>query len=363
MRHGSIREFWEQVEPMLDEAMNKSQVRLEESATFAPIANTAPRINVPVPTPEWRVSGQPLAGERLRAAVIAADRHSIVAVGLHGLYRFARGVWAAMQLPSGVDARYVRGVRRGPRGELLLYGDGGFAMTITRSGGAERLPIVDRDLVLLGAHADEHGILFCGERLSRPVGVLVDLPASGSPEIHRIEGTQRLHGVTRLTGGAIVICGAQGALFEVSGGEARPIRWGRTGHLYAATPAPDGGAYAVGSGGHALRISPPAALPGLSAPPSATLEAVQTTRDLTGVVLDEDGGAWAVGGQARLLQRRQSVWTRVPLDPAAEGRLVAVRPCRDGVTVLVENGAVLEGPGTIEPPPAAAVSSRGRRPD
>ncbi|APR85483.1 Serine/threonine protein kinase [Minicystis rosea] len=358
VRHGSIREFWEQVEPLLDEA--GSRTHLDESATFAPIVNTAPRITVNVPNPDWRMTGQPLAGERLRAAVIAADRHSIVAVGLHGLYRFARGVWAAMQLPSGVDARYVRGVRRGPRGELLIYGDGGFAMTITRSGGAERLPIVDRDLVLLGAHADEHGILFCGERLSRPVGVLVDLPSAGPAEIRSIDGTPRLHGVTRLAGGAIVLCGAQGALFEVSGGEVRPIRWGRTGHLYATTAAPDGGAYAVGSGGHALRISPPAALPGLSAPPTATLEAVQTTRDLTGVVLDEDGLAWAVGGQARLLQRRQATWTRVPLDPAAEGRLVAVRPCRDGITVLVENGAVLEGPGTHETPPPAAVSTRGR---
>lgn len=170
--------------------------------------------------------------------------------------------------------------------------------------------------------------------------------------------------MARLTGGALILCGTQGALLEVSGGEARPIPWGRTGHLYAVAAALDGGAFTVGSGGHALRISPPAALPGLSAPPSATLEAVQTTRDLTSVVLDDEGTAWAVGGQARLLQRRQSVWMRIPLDPAAEGRLVAVRPRRDGITVLVENGTVLEGPGAVDPPPTAASSSRGRgRPD
>src|SRR5262249_59892998 len=126
----------------------------------------------------------------------------------------------------------------------------------------------------------------------------------------------------------------------------------------------DGGAFAVGSGGHALRVSRPAALPGLSAPPSATLEQVQTTRDLTGAVLDEDGAVWAVGGQARLLQRRQSVWTRIPLDPSAEGRLVAVRPRRDRITVLVETGAVLEGPGTNDHPQGVATSSRDRpRPD
>ncbi len=134
----------------------------------------------------------------------------------------------------------------------------------------------------------------------------------------------------------------------MSGGEARPIPWGRTGHLYAVIAAPDGGAFTVGSGGHALRVSPPAALQGLSAAPSATLEAVQTTRDLTSVVLAEDGAAWAVGGHARLLQRRQSVWMRIPLDPAAEGRLVAVRPRHDGITVLVENGVVIEGPAIAD---------------
>jgi hypothetical protein len=54
------------------------------------------------------------------------------------------------------------------------------------------------------------------------------------------------------------------------------------------------------------------------------------------------------------------VWTRVPLDTNTDGRLIAVRPCPDGVTVLFENGLVLEGPGTGEPPPGAVVSSRGR---
>jgi hypothetical protein len=362
VRHGSIREFWEQVEPLIDEAMSRTGQRPEDTAAFAAPALPAPRISLGVALPAFRVVGQPLAGERLRAAVIAQDRHSIVAVGLHGLYRYARGVWAAMQLPSGVDARYVRGILRGPKNELILYGDAGFAMSVTRTGVAERLHVNDRDVVLIGAHVDEHGLLFCGERLSRPIGVLVDLPASGSPDVQSFEGTQRLHGVTRLSGGAIMLCGTQGALVELSGGEARPVRWGRTGHLYAVTAAADGGAFAVGSGGHALRVSPPQALPGLAAPPTATLEAVQTTRDLTGVILDEDGGAWAVGGQSRLLQRQKSVWTRVPLDPAAEGRLVAVRPCRDGVTVLVDNGTVLEGPGTLEPAPAGGVvSSRGRR--
>jgi len=40
---------------------------------------------------------------------------------------------------------------------------------------------------------------------------------------------------------------------------------------------------------------------------------------------------------------------RIPLDPAIQGQLVAVRARRDGITVLGEDGLVLEGPGTGEP--------------
>ncbi len=358
VRHGSIRELWELCEPLLDEAMSRGPARgVHESGAFS--APLAPRIVVADPMPAWRAVGRALTGERLRAAVIAKDGHSIVAVGVHGLYHFASGVWSAMQLPAGVDARYVRGATRTPRGDLLIFGDGGFAMIISRGGAAERVSVGDRDVVLLDGLADQHGLLFAGERLSRPVGVLVDLPAIGKPEVRTIDGTARLHGVARLAGGGLILCGTQGALVEVSGGEARPIPWGRTGHLYAVVATADGGAFTVGSGGHALRVSPPAALPGLSAPPSATLEAVQTTRDLTGVVLDDDT-AWAVGGQARLLQRRNSLWRRIPLDPAAEGRLLAVRPRHDGITVLVENGTVIEGPASLDASLVGAPSARDR---
>jgi serine/threonine-protein kinase len=354
VRHASIRELWEQVEPLLDEAMGRAKPK-DESATFSTPA--VPRVSVPTSAPAWRVVGRPLTGEKLRAATIALDRHAIVAAGVHGLYRFADGVWSAMQLPSGIHPRAIRGLTRTPRGDLLVYGDEGVAAIVSRGGAMEHVPINDRDLVLRGAVADDHGLLFAGERSSRPVGALVDLPRAGPAEIRTIDGTARLHSVARLAGGALILCGTQGALLEVSGGEARAIPWGRTGHLYAVAAATDGGAFTVGSGGHALRISPPAALPGLSAPPSATLEAVQTTRDLGEVVLDEDGVAWAVGGQGRLLQRRASVWVRIPVEAAGDVRLVAVRPSRDGVTLVVENGTVLEGPGAMDVPGGTTATS------
>jgi serine/threonine-protein kinase len=365
VRHATIRELWEHIEPLLVEAGQRGVAVfqspptstlgvIDEPSYEGPVAAMA--VAVAAPMPEWRIASRPMTGERLRAGVIAADRHSIIAVGAHGLYYYARSVWSAMQLPANVDARFIRGAIRSPHGELVLFGDSGFAMAVTRAGVAEAFPIKDHDLTLLGAYADDRGVIFVGERISRPVGVLVEVPRGGPAKTRSIEGCPRLHAATRLTrpadpaaSGTLLVSGTQGGLFLVDEAGERPITWGRTGHLYAIANTADGGAFAVGSGGHALRISPQATLPGLANLPTATLEAVQTTRDLSAVVLDDDGSAWAVGGQARLLHRRASVWMRIPLDPAIQGQLVAVRARRDGITVLGEDGLVLEGPGTGEP--------------
>lgn len=350
VRHASIRELWEQVEPLLRACAARSGGILDEpSAAFDAVSSVPSTVGVAAQMPEWRTAGRPLTGERLRAGVIAPNGRSIVAVGAHGLYQFTRGVWSALQLPAGVDARFVRSVTRTLTGDLLLFGDGGFAMSISPTGSAaERLTLGDRDFALLGAHVDDFGAVFVGERLSRPVGVVVELRRGAAAVVTTIEGSARLHGVTRIGGGTLALCGTHGALFELGPNGLREIPWGRTGHLYAIAPAPDGGAFAVGSGGHALRISPPPAVPGIAAPPSATLEAVQTTRDLASVVVDDGGTPWAVGGQARLLRRQRSVWVRVPLDPSAQGQLIAVCPRKDGITVLAEDGLVLEGPANAD---------------
>ena len=358
VRHTTIRELWEHVEPLLLEAGQRGVAVFQGAPVVDEVSSDGIGAPAPVaaPMPDWRVASRPMTGERLRAGVIAADRHSIIAVGAHGLYYYARGVWSAMQLPSNVDARFIRGAIRSPFGELVLFGDNGFAMAVSRSGMAEAFPIQDRDLTLLGAYADDRGLIFVGERISRPVGALVEVRRGGAATTTRtIEGCPRLHAAARLTrstntseSSTILVAGTQGGLFLLDRAGEHPITWGRTGHLYAIAPTADGGAFAVGSGGHALRISPQATLPGLPNLPTVTLEAVQTTRDIVSVVLDDDGSAWAVGGQARLLHRRSSVWMRIPLDPSIQGQLVAVRARRDGITVLGEDGLVLEGPGTSE---------------
>lgn len=340
LRHTSIRELWMKIEPLLQEVTHKSG--FVPAATMVEMSGggVGPP-SVAAAMPSWKTPGPPISGEQLRAGVFTG--RSIIAVGSRGLYHFAHGVWSTMQLPASVDARLIRNITRIPGGKLLLYGDSSLAVVLTPAAEPERLKLGERDITLLGAFADAEGILLVGEKLSRPSGVLIEVPRGTAPIIRLVEGTTRLLGVTRAAGGSMIACGANGALFEITGGSRRDIAWGRTGHLHAIVAAPEGGAHVVGSGGHALRVSPPPSGSPYGTPHTATLEAVQTTRDFKNVMLDTTGQPWAVGGNARLMQRRNAVWMRVPLDPSAQGNLIAASPREDGITVLSEDGTVYEG--------------------
>jgi serine/threonine protein kinase len=367
-RHSSIRDLWQAVEPLLREAVRPgSSASIDDPISFdalprltsgadiepAPPALGAPPTVVPTssapsgvapvaaPMPAWRSIGPAIAGERLRAALLVEEGRAVVAAGARGLYRLVRGSWSPAPLPpAGAEPRFVRGLVRLASGEILLYGDAGLCIALSSKGVSRRIVLPDRDVVLLGAHADDLGVVLVGERLSRPVGVVAVLPRDGAPSVRTVEGTTRLLGVARLGDDTLVACGMAGALVEIGDAAgARALHWGRTGHLYAMSGSPSGAVYAVGSGGHALSIKAGAA----GAPPLATLESVQTTRDLTSVTADRSGAPWAAGAAARLLQRRDGVWTRIPLDPSVTGALVIAAPHGDVITVVAEDGSTFEG--------------------
>ncbi|NUQ74603.1 MAG: hypothetical protein HUU21_13695, partial [Polyangiaceae bacterium] len=339
-RHTSIRELWMRVEPLLREVTLPPAVIAPNEGSNAKNSGSVSLPGAAAPMPSWQILGPPLSGEQLRAGAFAG--RTVIAIGARGLYHFAHGIWSAMHLPPAVDARLIRSLVRLPNGWLLLFGDLSLVTLISPAGEPERVVLGERDMTLLGAHADEHGILLVGEKLSKSAGVLVEWQRGSAPLVRLVEGTGRLHGVTRLASGDILVCGTHGALVEIRGRTQREIPWGRTGHLYAVAAAPEGGAFAVGSGGHALHVSPPAA--GASSGYTATLEAVQTTRDLRSVVVDPSGKPWATGAQARLMQRRKDVWMRIPLDPMVRANLVVASVREDSVTVVAEDGSVYEAP-------------------
>jgi serine/threonine-protein kinase len=147
-----------------------------------------------------------------------------------------------------------------------------------------------------------------------------------------------LHAVSRLTSGALIACGGNdSALARIDVSTTAAIPWSRTGHLLAIAARPGGGAFAVGSGGHALALSPNL---------QANLEPVQTTRDLVSVAVAKDGSAWAGAAERRILQRRGTTWTRVPIEVDGDDKtaILAVQPLLDSsVLALANDGQVLEG--------------------
>ena len=224
-----------------------------------------------------------------------------------------------------------------PDSALLVFGGRGTVVMLSPNGDAQPWRLPDDDVDLRGAIVERTGIVLVGRRRSSTKGACIEALFGRPPIVRTVESSSTLHAVTRLTSGALVACGDDGALARLDVSTTPAIPWARTGHLLAIASRLDGGAFAVGTGGHALSLSPNF---------QATLEPVQTTRDLVTVAVAKDGTAWAGATQRRILQRRATTWARVPLDGDHDERnvIIAVKPLADSSVLIVSNdGQVLEG--------------------
>ena len=356
MRHPSVHQFWIDVDLILKEA-----VRPTASGEWLVDEPSHSGSNTPVPPQfvspnkphahtsvglvsdplldtrvSWETLGPPIGVERLHASILVEDGRAVLAAGTRGLYRLVRGTWSRVPMPMGVDAKATRGLSRLTSGELLLYGEPDFCCALTARGTAQKIALPDRNIAIDAAYVDDFGVVLVGAHTTRSVGAAVLLPRGAPPQVVMVESTSRLTGVTRLSNGTFLVVGMDGAIVELHGQGCRDVPWARSGHLYAVASNQFGTAHVVGSGGHALRID---ASP-TGAPPTVTLERVQTTRDLYGVSADAQSGAmWAVGADARVLARREDQWVRVPLDASVTGRLLNVHLRSPRVIVVVEDGS------------------------
>ena len=364
-RHATVQQLWLEVDPILRDAVRPTaggERPLDEPIPFSsepvrpgtsgaippargssrghdkPVSASMPIASDPMLDVRvtWEILGPPIGVERLHASLLVEDGRALMAAGARGLYRLVRGAWSRVPMPGGIDARAIRGLSRLASGELLLFGEPDFCVALTSRGTAQRIALPDRDIAIEAAYADEHGVVLVGANVSRSAGAAIVLPRGAPPAVIRIESTSRLTSVTRLSNGTIVAVGVDGAIVELHEQTSRDVPWTKSGHLYAVTTSIFGATHAVGSGGHAVRIEPSPS----GGPPIATLERVQTTRDLYGVAADSHSGAvWAVGANARLLQRREDSWVRVPLDASVTGRVLNVHLRAPRVIVLVEDGS------------------------
>ncbi|HKQ71812.1 MAG TPA: serine/threonine-protein kinase [Polyangiaceae bacterium] len=339
-RPASIREFWDAVEPLLRSVSSEGgPLRPSNPTPLAAKLRPVESVNPPAeasPSPlAFRTIGALPHEDRLRTAIIAADGRGAFALGALGLYRWAGSAWATLPLPGWLDHGVISGVALLPDSALLLYGDRGTVIALTEQGDAQPWRVPDDDIHLRGAFVDRSGIVLVGGRRSRPKGVCVEASVGRAPTVRTIESTAVLKAVTRLTGGALVACGDDGSLARLDLGMVPAIPWGRTGHLSAIAARAEGGAFVVGSGGHALALSQNL---------QVSLEPVQTTRDLLSVAVGKDGSAWASATHRRILRRRGTTWVRIPLDVDMDEStsILAVQPLFESVVIVAADGQVLE---------------------
>jgi hypothetical protein len=285
----------------------------------------------------FRSMGRLPVQDRARKAVVTPDGRAAFALGTQGLYRWSASTWTSVSLPRWLDPRNLRGMVLFSDASLLVFGDEGTIAVVSPSDEVRPWPNADHDLDLFGAAVDGRGVVLVGTRRSRPVGVCVEA-AFGRPPLpaRTIDSAPTLRAVARLTGGALVACGDDGALVRLDVATHAAIPWERTGHLTAIAARGDGGALVVGTGGHALSVSPSL---------QVKLEAVQTTHDLGSVAIGADGAAWAGATERRLLKRRGTTWERVRFDIelAEQTAILFAQPVGDMVLVVASDGQMLQG--------------------
>ncbi|HEU4405482.1 MAG TPA: serine/threonine-protein kinase [Polyangiaceae bacterium] len=348
-RHPGVEAFWEAVEPVLREAEDpESTFRPDELEPYrisyeilpatpapAPIPAPAPEPAPPASEPlPWQSLGPATLPGPARLVAFSPDGRTVLALVQAQLYRLGAGRWAPAPVERSLDLGAARGLRCPSPEQALVVGEQGLIARISAAGVATKLLSPDPSLTWLDVvlHPDEFVVL--GERAGGG-SLLGRLPTHRTMILQTLEAHPGLCAVARLGSGDLLLCGEGGQLVAVTREFTEPVSWARTGNLGALCPAPAGGAYVVGQGGHALSLSPRF---------EAKLEPVQTTRDLVCVAASEVEGTWAGGEAGRLLRRTAAGWLRVPLPEWVEGNILAVWAGEGLVRVALDDGLVLEGP-------------------
>jgi len=374
-RHASVVELGSKIEPLLRAVLDVPAPPLSASriSVEPPLPESFPseprsRIELPEPAPSasrlrtarespprrsprwtWRIAVRPLAPNVVRAAAFAADGQSAIGVGPGGFARWD-GAWAALVAPSGVDARLVNHMKVIAGGDVVAVGQRGLAARWSPSGAHETWPLADREAHLHGFDVDDRTgeATLVGERPARPsaapsssraeprassVGIVTRIEARRVTFVAEISGTSRLRAAARLPSGQVFACGDGGVVVRVEGAIAENVGSLCAGNLLAIAALPGGDAVTVGVGGHALHLSPRL---------DATLEGVQTTRDIMALAVG-DGAAWAGAAQARILHREGDSWVRMNRELGLASAVIALWASPRMVRAICDDGAVVEG--------------------
>jgi len=347
--------------PAFERPINSAEAGRTRPSAPSPIPHSAiasPRASVeaaPPPRPRgdtsdpalwmWRVISPPIKPDVVRAAAFSEDGSSGIGVGANGIARWSTtstgGQWLGVGLPPGFDAGRIRGIVPFARNEALLFGTGGLLVRLSNIGALDVLPVSDAEASLFGGHFNPRTstLMLVGERTDRAnraakIGFVAEYEGRRIVRMNEVQRTTRLRAITQLGSGAYAAVGDNGMLARADKGAPSVKGPLCHGDLLAISASPDGGALAVGTGGHAFSLTP--AL-------EWHLEAVQTTADLLSVFVTSDGTGWGGAHKARVVRRTGDSWVRMSGELGVTSGVCAIWAGPRVVRGLCTDGAVIEG--------------------
>ncbi len=288
----------------------------------------------------WRVITPSIKPEVVRAAAIFEDGNTAVGAGPAGVARWERGQWIGVGLPPGFEPARIRGVAALGRGEAILFGSNGLLMRLLPQNALDVLAVADPEATLCGAYVDPRGTLVVvGDRPDRThpgtrVGFIAEYQQNRLVRSTDVPRTVRLRAAARLKSGIYAVVGDSGALARYDATAATFRGSLCHGDLLAISATPDGGAFVVGTGGHAFTLKPTL---------DWHLEAVQTTADLLSVFATADGTGWAGAMKARIVRRTGDSWVRMSGELGVTSGVCAIWCGPHVVRGFCTDGAVIEG--------------------
>jgi serine/threonine-protein kinase len=342
-RHRSVSEFWDAllgafgpggIPPRASKSVVAS-VTLREQGDVAqatlPLGSSVGMADGGVW--RWRILGRPHGGERFRAVALSRGGATAFGVGIGGLARWNGATWTSLPVPSSVNLRVVQAIAPASGDEVLLSGEDALAVHVSPSGAVRKWRFDDPSLSFAAAFIDGRGALVAGSRGGvHPGGVVAEL--SDPIAVHDSPGVPRLRAVTRMASGALMACGDAGVVATFALGASAQCRSVCTAPLNAIAPLSDGSAVVAGGAGFVFQVWPDG---------RHKLEAIQTTRDMLALAVDERGTAWTGGVATRLLRRTSAGWTREGADIAHSGTILALAASSGRLVFACDDGLVVEG--------------------
>ena len=329
-RHANARELAQAIDGLLARVTPSREIA---AASVAPQAHLAPPRARSWPEWVFRSTGPRPPDAPWKAAVFASQGRTALVLSTRGFELVSAASVVPQETPSTIPFGRLHGFVRGPRGDLVLFGQGGVCGRLARDLGDYR-PFVPtpRAEVLRGAVAlvDGRAVLFGRARSGK--GLLVFYRADGSVDAeHEIAGGE-LHAAILGAGAVLTFAGAAGTIVQIAPNSALAVSSVCAADLLAVAPL-EGKLLFVGAGGHAICMDEDG---------HAQLEPVQTTRDLR-VLRTELGAAWAAGDDGRVVVRAGRSWYRVDASAAPIATALALHVGEDAVELLWSDGAFCRG--------------------